>query len=89
VLYSIESSRQQDNVAIPCSALKPARIRLSLPHSSCTEVQASKKLARSLAIKKTRTVCLWNFGWCKVRPNPSIERDVQRLAPLAAPHVKR
>ena len=22
-------------------------------------------------------------------PNPSIERDVQRLAPLAAPHVKR
>jgi len=23
------------------------------------------------------------------RPNPSIERDVQRLAPLAAPHVKR
>jgi hypothetical protein len=24
-----------------------------------------------------------------VTPNPSIEKDVQRLAPLDAPHVKR
>ena len=29
------------------------------------------------------------FRLRRVRPNPSIERDVQGLSPLAAPHVKR
>ena len=46
-------------------------------------------LAWSLALTYTVSARVLNPAHPAVRPNPSIERDVQGLSPSVAPHVKR
>jgi hypothetical protein len=74
----------------PLSAMRHSAWSQSLGAAGYGSPSLSLRPRREVVVAKSSLVSLSSRVPCRsAMPNPSIEGDVQGLAPLAAPHVKR